>query len=130
MTSRAFSLGDRYELLALHRGLMEARFCEVANDPDVSGSPILSKIHRDIVQLLSELECGGSSASWKQWLTIEPDRREWRVAIKRASDASRWKELDEEGKKKLALDYLAPFEVRDDLLGLFIRTADQLRDQR
>lgn len=129
MTSKPISLIDRYDLLALHRGLMEARFCEIANDPDVSGSPILARIHRDTVAAIIESEkiIGLDVSRWWNWLLISEDRREWAVAVQRASMSSRWGSLDDPSKRELAHDLLAPFTVNEELLDIFLATVEKQR---
>lgn len=126
MTSEIFSVHDKYELLALHRGLMEARFCDVANDPDVSGSPILAKIHREIVSALMALDkpVGGSREQWQEWLIIRADRREWSVALARAAESAWWPRLDGVEKIKAARDLLSPFVLSDQQAEAFVELVD------
>jgi len=122
-------IGGKYDLLALHRGLLEARFCVVANDLDVSGSPILSEIHRRLVQILRELEVKekGTDASWEKWLEIDSTRREWGVALTRASTSSIWGKLPHEEKLLFVDDLLAPFIVDVGMKEAFVSEAERLR---
>jgi hypothetical protein len=112
------------ELIALHRGLLEARFCEIPNDPDVSGSPILSRLHRDVVSQIIDSVGLEKAESWRQWLAISPLRREWSIAIERARSASLWDSQSKEFKAAFALDLLSPFEVDASLVARFIDEVD------
>lgn len=128
MSSELFSIHGKYELLALHRGLMEARFCEIANDLDVSGSPILAKIHRDVVAVLVSLKqpVGGDSSQWKRWLSLDSNRREWKIAVSRATASSWWWRLDSADKVRAAKDLLSPFELDDQQVREFVNLVDAL----
>lgn len=131
MTTSAVVISSKYDLLSLHRGLMEARFCDQANDPDVSGSPILAKIHRDIISAIIEadLSDGLSPERWKAWLKITEDRREWSVALKRASVSSLWRGFSYSDKATLTLDLLAPFDVDPEAVEFFIDAVEKLRKE-
>lgn len=129
MTSKVLEVVGNNELLALHRGLMEARFCEVPNDPDVSGSPILSEIHRKLVEVIVAGETVRSTEQWRQWLQLSDDRREWNVALDRAIHSTRWKGLDGDEKRKLALDLLSPFDVSEAGLMSFVSAVDARREK-
>lgn len=88
MTSNSLVLDDYYELLALHRALLEAKFCDEPNDLDVSGSPIIARLYQKLIPVLiqAEVEKKGDTArqSWSHWLRLDATRREWGVALKRA----------------------------------------------
>jgi hypothetical protein len=126
MISDQVVINGKYELLALHRGLMEARFCDVANDLDVSPSPILARIHRDIVAALMsiDLEKKGNASSWENWLKIDEDRREWRIAIRRARELSRWRELSLTEREGYARELLSPFNITPWLIRKFVQMVD------
>lgn len=123
------SISGRFGLLALHRGLLEARFCMIANDPDVSSSPILSEIHRRVVEKIRKLEVNekGSDSRWEKWLAIDPTRREWNVALKRASTSSIWSKLLHDERLRLIDDLLAPFHVDVDMKEEFALEVERLR---
>lgn len=127
MTNQRFEVDGKYDRIALHRGLMEARFCEIPNDLDVSGSPILSAIHRNLVDAIIAGESPRSVEQWQAWLQISDERREWNVALGRAIGSTRWNGLDESGRRKLALDLLAPFTVDGPRLEAFIDAVEKAR---
>jgi hypothetical protein len=120
MRSKHFSVSDYYELLALHRALLEAQFCDEPNDLDVSASPIITKLHRNLLETLMNVEGSPQAEEWKDWLKIDPDRREWQVALKRAKNERQWQNWSYEKKKEYAFHLLSPFELDDTLLDDFI----------
>jgi len=125
MTSSVFSVGGYYELLALHRALLEAKFCDEPNDNDVSGSPTVASLHRQLVDVLIEAESErkgeDARSSWVKWLALSSDRREWKVALDRARSEPQWDGWTEEDRLSYAEALLSPFSVPDDLLAEFIR---------
>lgn len=128
MTTKAIALSDIDDLLALHKGLMESRYCTTPYDSYVSGSPRLADIHRNVVAAIrsANLPAGLSPDSWDKWLAIDEDRREWRVALDRAANSSRWQKLDYSEKCEVATNLLSPFTVDEEVLGKFVEAADRM----
>jgi hypothetical protein len=128
MTTKAITLSDIDDLLALHKGLMESRYCTTPYDSYVSGSPRLADIHRNVVAAIrsANLPAGLSPDSWDKWLAIDEDRREWRVALDRAANSSRWQKLDYSEKCEIATNLLSPFTVDEEVLGKFVEAADSM----
>ncbi len=124
MTSNVFQVDDYYELLALHRALLEAKFCDEPNDLDVSASPLVATLHRKLLKSLIKIEVDkkGLSAQndWDDWLTLRADRREWIVGLKRVKNLDIWDEWSNETKKKYVLNLLSPFYVSDELVNTFL----------
>lgn len=131
MTSSKFIIGEYYELLALHRALLEAKFCEEPNDLDVSASPIVAMLHKKLLRSLIsiEIERKGKTAqdNWDDWLEIGPKRREWKVGLQRARNERLWREWGYKDKQKYIFDLLSPFKVDDNLVGRFISQVEQLQ---
>jgi len=128
MNTKAITLSDIDDLLALHKGLMESRYCTTPYDSYVSGSPRLADIHRNVVAAIrsANLPAGLSPDSWDKWLAIDEDHREWRVAMDRAANSSRWQKLDYSEKCEVATNLLSPFTVDEEVLGKFVEAADRM----
>lgn len=126
MNSDGFSIREEYELLALHRALMEARFGGDSNDMDVAGSPILANLHRRVVESILEADSpvGGNKDQWMEWLRIDEGRREWSAAVRHARISSWWEALNDEAKLGAARDLLAPFSVSSELVDRFVKEVD------
>lgn len=124
MTSSEFIVDDYYELLAIHRAFMEAKFCDDANDRDVSGSPIIASLHQRLIVNLIEASVANDGESertrWIEWLNLSDTRREWTVAIERAQSEIRWKGWSDIEKREYSLSLLAPFTFSDEMLLKFI----------
>lgn len=124
MTSKIFNVSDYYELLTLHRALLESQFCDEPNDMDVSASPIVAKLHKQLLETLIEVEVDRkgveAKTAWAEWLEIDAERREWKVALKRVKNERLWTEWDYDAKKAYVYDLLSPFEVDDNLVDKFI----------
>ena len=93
---------DYYELLNLHKALLEAKF---NSDPDnelVSGSPLVAGVYIQVRDLLMQSD---KSDEWKAWFQLKnrPDRR--KSAIIRILGDERWEKASDDDKKKIAGNY-------------------------
>ena len=123
MTTNAVIIEDIHDLLALQKGLMEARFCSQPYDTGVSGSPNLARIHRNVIAAIrgANMPGGLSPDNWDRWLVIDDSRREWGIAVDRARSHSLWSRMTDAERRVLATDLLAPFILDEEVLGKFFR---------
>ena len=65
---------DYYELLNLHKTLLEAKFHTNPENELVAGSPLVAKVYIQVRDLLIESEKG---SQWKNWfqLSNRPERK-------------------------------------------------------
>ena len=71
MDNIAFEINDYYELLTLHKALLEARLHEGLDNKYLAGSPIVAKIHNRIISDLISMESNRKgSESWSEWIKI------------------------------------------------------------
>lgn len=68
---RKFELSDYYDLLNLHKALMEAKFHDNPDNEYISGSPIIAKIMNEIVDILAEIDPYANEGDWKTWRKLE-----------------------------------------------------------
>ncbi|HEU4557171.1 MAG TPA: hypothetical protein VFS20_04950 [Longimicrobium sp.] len=65
------TITDQTELYALYRALMEAKFHESPNAPEVQGSPYVASVVHRVVDALIEAEEAASNAravaKWRDW---------------------------------------------------------------
>lgn len=124
MTSSSFIVQDYYELLALHKALMEAQFCDDPNNFDISASPVIALLHKRLLESLVHADSArnGEAANnkWENWLSLSSDRREWNVALSRAQNERRWFQWTKEERLEYVKCLLAPFCTSDKLLEEFI----------
>ena len=97
---------DYYELLNLHKALLEAKFNLNPDNELVSGSPLVANVYMQVRNLLMQSD---KSDDWKTWFQLKnrPDYR--KSAIMRISGDERWEKASADDKKKIAGNYLAPF---------------------
>ena len=77
MDNIIFEINDYYELLNLHKALLEARFHEGLENRYLAGSPIVAQIHSRIIQTMISMEINRKgSEGWSEWIKIS-NRRDY-----------------------------------------------------
>lgn len=126
--AKPLEVTEYYELVALHKALIAARFARKPLMPFLSGSPYLSEIARRVVDILSEMEVErGRPEQRNNWqIKIRPDSEVWQIAVKNAATESDfWNKQSKEKKTELAKIFLSPFVISDEILDLFIDEVDE-----
>lgn len=114
-------IADHFQLLALHRCLLEAKFSEDPNDKDIAGSPLVADLARRVVRKLEEHPEAGD---WESWLRLDPSRREWKIALDTAvKDKAYWGDLGMTAREAYVEDLLAPFRLSSDSRDDFMSAA-------
>jgi hypothetical protein len=108
-----------FELLALHRAIVEAKFGhDQANDVDILGSPLLSNLANRVVETLVAMETktgkDSSAARWKKWRLLDPSRREWGIIAQRLKNCDQWKDWTADERSKYLDCVISPFQLSDD----------------
>lgn len=120
MNNIKLEIDNYYDLLNLHKALLEAKFHQNPDNENVAGSPIIARISNDILDLLDlyELKYNKSNKvnSWKEWRKISNHRFYKERAINRIVQCEEWNNLDESGKKQTIMNYLSPFTCTDNQL--------------
>ncbi|WP_193092431.1 hypothetical protein [Halomonas colorata] len=123
-----------FELLFLHRALLEAKFSELPNDPDVAASPQIAKISNQTVdEIIAILEKQGNKKeadSWREWReTLKSRPRELKI-IKSNIDLMKannsWASLSNNEKKDTIKDLAAPFFLNKDEIEKIIGTCENI----
>lgn len=131
MSSEEFTVNNYYELLAIHKVMMEARFSSHPNDPEVAGSPVAASLHERVIDKLISIDAAnrGESArdEWLAWLELTKDHKEWSVALERAYGDNRWDTWGEMEQRFFAMTLLAPFDVSESLLAEFVNKVHNTR---
>lgn len=112
---------DYYELLNLHKTLLEAKFHTNPENELVAGSPLVAKVYIQVRDLLIESEKG---SQWKNWfqLSNRPERKKQAVLMMRKD--KRWRRVTIDEKSRIASNYLAPFIFDDETLKNIIAEVD------
>ena len=97
---------DYYEVLNLHKALLEAKFNMYPDNELVSGSPLVADVYIQVRELLIQSD---EAESWGEWFQLRnrPDFKE--RAFMRMKKNKRWTGASLDEKKEIAKSYLAPF---------------------
>lgn len=123
-----FQITDYYQLIALHKALIQAKFARDPIDPIISGSPLIAETANQIIATLIQMEIDrGNPKGAEIWkIKIDPSGEMWQIALSRISLYDRiWQKWTPEEKKYYARLLLSPFFFDDDLLEEFVRQADE-----
>ena len=120
-----FVINQFGDLHALHRVFREAKFCDVANDDEVSTSPIVADLYAKLLAALveAEVEEFGEPAreKWRRWLQTGPDRDEWRAVLQRIKKCAEWQNWSDEERIDYARLLFSPFLLTSDLENQLIK---------
>ena len=123
-------LEDYYDLLNLHKALMEAKFHDNPENSDVAGSPVIAQIMNNIVDILSKIDPHADTNAWKQWRELSRRKKNrdkiWINIIKHASQNNMWSAYTKEKKLEMAKNYISPFCATEEDLEDFIAEVDQI----
>lgn len=124
--SKPLVVSEYHDLLALHRTFLEAKFHEDPSDRDVALSPIIVKMHNEVLDLLiqrSEERDPKRAEGWRS-LKNRPIQRE--AAFSRLTDRfEEWKNWNEELKKEHVATLLAPFTYSEEEFAAFSKEAEE-----
>ncbi|MCZ8219063.1 MAG: hypothetical protein O9337_06570 [Acidovorax sp.] len=128
MTSKPFMVADLNELLALHRVFREAKFCTEPDDIEVSNSPIVARLFRQLLDAVvaAEVERDGESAreKWEQWLALDESRDEWIAGVDRAKRENAWAGFSEEERRAYVTLLMSPFVLGENVMDRFIAAVE------
>lgn len=60
-------VSDKYDLIALHRCLLEAKFNPNPSDYDIAGSPIVAKLANQVIDHLEQID----GDKWREWRAFD-----------------------------------------------------------
>lgn len=121
-------VADLNELLALHRVFREAKFCTEPDDIEVSNSPIVARLFRQLLDAVvaAEVERDGESArkKWEQWLALDESRDEWIAGVDRAKRENAWAGFSEEERRAYVTLLMSPFVLGENVMDRFIAAVE------
>jgi hypothetical protein len=108
---------DYYDLLNLHKALLEAKFHKNPDNEYVSGSPFIAKIYNDLISTLIEydLERKGQE-DWTEWRKINNHYDYVELIIGKIIKSGRWEKSNDSEKKSIIYNYLSPFSCTNEEL--------------
>lgn len=118
---------DYYELLNLHKALLEAKFHRNPDNKYVAGSPIISKLCNEIVSLLAQYDIiRKGKEDWTTWRQLHNQEYYKERAIDGIKRFGDWEKLKLNEKKDRVLNYISPFICTDDEIVSLIKEIDNL----
>ena len=125
MNEIGFFLNDYYDMLNLHKALLEAKFHQEPDNVYISGSPIIANIYNELLNKLtkSEYEIKGKE-SWTEWRKIKNQKFYEERAINNINCYSQWKSLDYTQKINVIYNYFSPFTYTEEELSDLIVKID------
>lgn len=132
MISRTFEVCGLQELRVMQRIFREAKFCTVADDDEISDSPIVAMLFSRLMSVLiaAEVEAVGESArqSWEAWLLMDnPLRSEWCAARLRAQKHLVWGTMTESERDDYVKVLFSPFVLSDAAIKRFTAEVNALQ---
>lgn len=115
-----FSISDYYELMALHRVVLEAKFSENPNNPAIQGSPFVATIANQVIEALMSVDISkegeSSRVKWQAWRTISPERREYQIVKAKIRAEALWKTWSFDEQVNYVRILVSPFQISDELI--------------
>ncbi|MBK6896926.1 MAG: hypothetical protein IPH06_10085 [Alphaproteobacteria bacterium] len=114
------TIKDINKLLALHRFIAETKFIASMDNPVGDGGGYIADIARENLQAIIEFYESNNKQddanSWKEWMILTKKSVAYKRILERIKLQDRWHSFDEERRKKILLEWAAPYEVSDSLL--------------
>ena len=118
---------DYYELLNLHKALIEAKFHRDPDNKYVAGSPIIAKLCNEIVSLLTQYDIQRKGKEdWTIWRQLHNQEYFKERALEGIKRFGVWEKLSLSKKKDSVLNYISPFVCTDDEIESLIKEIDDL----
>ena len=107
--SALFEVSEKYELLALHRALFEAKHHADPDDTAIVGSPYVAALSLRVVDALAELDDPPTfGPGWREWQRAEKHEHRLPLVRSRIEECSPWSKWDADQKREYVRILLAP----------------------
>lgn len=127
MDNLKYEIQGYYELLNLHKALLEAKFHQNPDNKNVAGSPFISKFCNEIADLLQEYDYAQKGKdTWGEWRQLSNQEHYINIAVEKIIEAGKWKTLDKVSKRDTVLNYISPFQGSERELEDLIGQIDKL----
>lgn len=115
MNEFKFEIKDYYDILNLHKALLEAKFHQNPDNNYIAGSPIIAKFCNDLVDLLAEYDLKNKGKEdWTEWRKLCNQNYYKERIINGIKRFGGWKTLAFSEKRDRILNYASPFTVTED----------------
>ncbi|MEO0442472.1 MAG: hypothetical protein AAFZ92_01850 [Pseudomonadota bacterium] len=114
---------DYWELLALHKAIMAAKFGN-GSTREMLTSPFLASVAKKVLQAIvdAEREKGSEekAKNWETWKKAEKNRNEWDKLVEVIEQGERYQTLSDNDIAREIRDILSPLEITDDQISKLI----------
>lgn len=115
MNEFKFEIKDYYDILNLHKALLEAKFHQNPDNNYIAGSPIIAKFCNDLVDLLAEYDLKNKGKEdWNEWRKLCNQNYYKERIINSIKRFGGWETLAFSEKRDRILNYASPFTVTED----------------
>ncbi len=101
-------IDDYFELLALHKVILEAKFHPDPLNLDIAGSPFVARLAEKTLVALVDAEAKRGkpekAASWHEWAQVNQNDDYWTSAVQHAVGFRDWAGSSHQEKIQLAID--------------------------
>lgn len=133
MSIEKLEIENYYDLLGLHKALLEAKFHKNPENIEVCFSPIIAKISNEIVEILMKKDAEKDASkkdSWEKWRRLENKSYFRECALSNAASFHYWKDMNYEQKLVTCRNLLSPFVATSSEMELFIQEVDDSINKR
>lgn len=120
-------INEYYQLLNLHKALLEAKFHENPDNRYVAGSPYVAQLSNKVVDLLALMENNRKGVeSWTEWRKLSNQAFYKTRVIEAIIKGGRWNSLSDCKKRETVSNYISPFTCTDFEMNSLICEIDSL----
>ncbi len=127
------TIKDRWELLALHRALFEAKLHSAPEDQDIVGSPVLARLAERVVDELIATETregdADSKQRWGTWRRASEHPRRMGYVRAAIQNQKNWASYDELSRRTFVIDALSPLIAEEYELQQLLNEAAAFHNQ-
>ena len=123
--SALFEVSEKYELLALHRALFEAKHHPNPDSPEVAASPYVASLALRVVDALADLDDPPAfGPGWREWQKFERHEHRLPVIRDRIEECGPWSGWSEGEKREYVQLLLAPLVADESALTALVGYGD------
>ncbi|MBE5932677.1 MAG: hypothetical protein E7263_04570 [Lachnospiraceae bacterium] len=128
MKETIFEICDYYDLLNLHKALLEAKFHLNPDNELVPLSPIIAKISNQIYDILTEYnkDKGKGSLEWNDWRKLENQEFYKNRALNNSKYINEWNNLSFKDKQIYVKNLISPFSATDEEINIMVEKVNAI----
>ena len=112
-------IDDYWELVALHKSLMAAKFDDEPYLMELQGSPFTGSLAFKVFELLVK-SCQSEGKikeanDWLEWQNADRSRMETQLLLKRIKENSWWRNADCADREKYIVNFMSPLKLEREL---------------